>query len=107
MVTQYGMTGFGYAQVDADTLRVGGEVAARAHAHVDALLQEAHATATALLAQHPALLEAVADALLLDETLDGPQVFALVAEHSSPAHSTPAHASPAHASPAQGAVTAA
>ncbi|WP_258724551.1 ATP-dependent metallopeptidase FtsH/Yme1/Tma family protein [Cellulomonas sp. NS3] len=85
MVTQYGMTGFGYAQLDADTLRVGGEVAARAHAHVDALLQDAHATATALLADHPALLEAVADALLLDETLDGPQVFALVAEHSSPA----------------------
>ncbi|MBB2924891.1 AAA family ATPase [Cellulomonas cellasea] len=85
MVTQYGMTGFGYAQLDADTLRVGGEVAARAHAHVDALLQDAHATATALLAEHAELLEAVADALLLDETLDGPQVFALVAEHSAPA----------------------
>ncbi|GEA87906.1 ATP-dependent metallopeptidase FtsH/Yme1/Tma family protein [Cellulomonas cellasea] len=84
MVTQYGMTGFGYAQLDADTLRVGGEVAARAHAHVDALLQDAHATATALLAEHAELLEAVADALLLDETLDGPQVFALVAEHSTP-----------------------
>jgi cell division protease FtsH len=85
MVTQYGMTGFGYAQVDADTLRVGGEVAARAHAHVDALLQDAHTAATALLAEHAGLLEALADALLLDETLDGPQVFAIVAEHARPA----------------------
>jgi cell division protease FtsH len=81
MVTQYGMTGFGYAQIDADTMRVGGEVAARAHAHVDELLHDAHRDATALLAEHAALLEALATALLLDETLSGSQVFAIVAEH--------------------------
>ena len=35
MVTQYGMTDFGYAQLDAETLRVGGEVAVLAHREID------------------------------------------------------------------------
>ena len=39
MVTQYGMTDFGYAQLDAETLRVGGEVAVLAHRQIDALIR--------------------------------------------------------------------
>lgn len=81
MVTQYGMTDFGYAQVDADTLRVGGQVAARAHESIEALLRDAHRQATALLEEHGALLEAVALALLAEETLPGTRIAELVAEH--------------------------
>ncbi|NMR19724.1 AAA family ATPase [Cellulomonas fimi] len=81
MVTQYGMTDFGYAQVDAETLRVGGQVAARAHAAVDRLLREAHQQATDLLAVHGELLEAVAAALLVEETLSGGRVRELIAAH--------------------------
>lgn len=83
MVTQYGMTDFGYAQVDADTLRVGGQVAARAHESIEALLRDAHRQATALLEEHGALLEALALALLAEETLPGTRIAALVAEHGS------------------------
>jgi len=83
MVTRYGMTDFGYAQLDTETLRVGGQVAARAHEHVAALLRDAHATATALLAQHADLLDALATALLLDETLPGTRVREIVAAHST------------------------
>ena len=39
MVTQYGMTDFGYAQLDAETLRVGGEVAVLAHREIDGLIR--------------------------------------------------------------------
>ena len=81
MVTQYGMTDFGYAQVDADTLRVGGQVAARAHESIEALLRDAHRQATTLLEEHGALLEALALALLAEETLPGTRIAALVAEH--------------------------
>src|SRR5690606_14782012 len=80
MVTKYGMTEFGYAQVDDDTLRVGGVVAAEAHAQVDALLREAHAQATALLAENSAALERVAAALEVEETLSGGRVKQLLAE---------------------------
>lgn len=81
MVTQYGMTDFGYAQVDADTLRVGGQVAARAHESIEALLRDAHRQATALLEEHGGLLEALALALLAEETLPGTRIAELVAEH--------------------------
>ena len=81
MVTRYGMTDFGYAQVDAETLRVGGEVAAAAHARIDALLREAHAAATALLAAHAPALEALAAALMAEETLSGTTIAAVVAQH--------------------------
>ena len=74
MVTEYGMTDFGYAQVDAETLRVGGQVAAQAHARIDGLLRDAHRSATDLLAENGAVLEALATALLVEETLSGARV---------------------------------
>jgi cell division protease FtsH len=81
MVTQYGMTDFGYAQVDAETLRVGGEVAAAAHARIDGLLRDAHRAATAIVTENAAALEALAAALLAEETLSGEQVQRIVAAH--------------------------
>jgi cell division protease FtsH len=78
MVTRYGMTGFGYAQVDADTLRLGGQVAARAHAEVERLLQDAHAAATALLAGHADELASLAALLLTEETVGGADILRLV-----------------------------
>jgi len=79
MVTQYGMTRFGYTQVDEETLRVGGEVAARAHAHIEQLLSEAHRSAVELLGRHREALDALARALLAEETLAVAQVRAVVA----------------------------
>jgi cell division protease FtsH len=69
MVTQYGMTDFGFAQLDAETLRVGGEVAVLAHREIDRLIRDAHARAGALLAEHGELLRALVAALLDEETL--------------------------------------
>ncbi|MDT0166810.1 AAA family ATPase [Actinotalea sp. AC32] len=83
MVTKYGMTEFGYAQVDDDTLRVGGQVAAQAHAQVDALLRDAHATATSLVAENAEVLDAVAEALLVEETLSVGRVRQIVEETRS------------------------
>jgi cell division protease FtsH len=74
MVTQYGMTDFGFAQLDADTLRVGGEVAVLAHRAIDGLIREAHQRAETLLAEHRSLLEALAAALLDEETLDARRI---------------------------------
>ncbi len=74
MVTQYGMTDFGFAQLDADTLRVGGEVAVLAHRAIDGLIRDAHQRAEALLAEHRPLLEALAAALLDEETLDAGRI---------------------------------
>ncbi|MBC7292331.1 MAG: ATP-dependent zinc metalloprotease FtsH [Actinotalea sp.] len=85
MVTKYGMTGFGYAQLDDETLRVGGAVAARAHAEADRLLREAHEEATRLVARHAGTLDALAEALLAEETLSGGRVRQIVAEHASTA----------------------
>jgi cell division protease FtsH len=93
MVTQYGMTDFGYAQLDAETLRVGGEVAVLAHRQIDDLIRQAHARAASLLAEHRGLLEALAEALLDEETLDSLRIRELAAVHgalSAPAHSLPA-----------------
>ena len=81
MVTQYGMTEFGFAQLDAETLRVGGEVAVLAHKAIDGLIREAHQRAEGLLAEHRALLEALAAALLDEETLDSTRIHAIAAEH--------------------------
>jgi cell division protease FtsH len=80
MVTQYGMTDFGYAQVDADTMRVGGQVAAQAHARIDGLLRDAHASATDLLRENGAVLEALATALLAEETLSGGRIRQIIDE---------------------------
>ncbi|WP_225755006.1 ATP-dependent metallopeptidase FtsH/Yme1/Tma family protein [Actinotalea sp. Marseille-Q4924] len=85
MVTKYGMTGFGYAQLDDETLRVGGAVAARAHSEVDRLLRAAHEEATLLVARHAATLDALAEALLVEETLSGGRVRQIVASHGSAA----------------------
>lgn len=78
MVTQYGMTDFGFTQVDAETLRVGGEVAVLAHRHIEQLLQEAYTTAVELVQNHPEQLRAVAEALLVEETLSAERVRELV-----------------------------
>jgi cell division protease FtsH len=77
MVTQYGMTEFGFAQLDAETLRVGGEVAVLAHRQIDGLIREAHARAAGLLATHRPLLEALAAALLDEETLDAGRIHGI------------------------------
>src|SRR3954451_21437053 len=74
MVTQYGMTDVGFAQLDADTLRVGGEVAVLAHRAIDGLIREAHQRAETLLAEHRPLLETLAAALLDEETLDSRRI---------------------------------
>ena len=81
MVTEYGMTDFGFAQLDADTMRVGGQVAAQAHGHVAKLLADAHRRATDLLDAHPAELAALATALLAEETLPAARVRQIV-EHA-------------------------
>jgi cell division protease FtsH len=81
MVTQYGMTDFGFAQLDAETLRVGGEVAVLAHKEIDKLIREAHGRAVDLLDRHRDLLGALAAALLDEETLDSVRIHALAAEH--------------------------
>ena len=78
MVTQYGMAAeFGYAQIDSDTLRMGGEIGLRAHTVINSLIEEAHARAQRLLAEHADLLERVASTLLIEETLSAEQVRAL------------------------------
>ncbi|MGZ4613532.1 MAG: AAA family ATPase, partial [Kineosporiaceae bacterium] len=88
MVTQYGMTDFGFAQLDAETLRVGGEVAVLAHREIDKLIREAHGRAVALLEDHRELLRALADALLDEETLDSSRIRAVAAEHGAGAAAT-------------------
>lgn len=85
MVTQYGMTGFGYAQVDPDMLRLGGELAVRVHREVDGLLRDAHTAAEALLAAQPAAVAALAGALLEEETLSATQIREVVDAHLQPA----------------------
>ena len=78
MVTEYGMTDFGYAQLDADTLRVGGQVAAQAHGHVARLLKDAHGRASELLEVNGGALAALATALLAEETLSGARVREII-----------------------------
>jgi cell division protease FtsH len=69
MVTQYGMSTFGLAQVDADTLRMGGQVSELAHRVIDRLLQDALEEARKLLARHQDFLTVLADTLLVEETI--------------------------------------
>jgi ATP-dependent Zn protease len=45
-----------------------------AHREIDGLIRSAHERATGLLADHRDLLEALAAALLDEETLDGPRI---------------------------------
>ena len=78
MVTEYGMTDFGFAQLDADTLRVGGQVAAQAHGHVAGLLADAYRRATELLDAHGPALAVLAAALLAEETLSATRVRQIV-----------------------------
>ncbi len=91
MVTQYGMTDFGYAQLDAETLRVGGEVAVLAHRQIDALIRQAHERAGGLLAAHRSLLEALAAALLDEETLDGARIHEIAQRFDAIPAPRPAH----------------
>jgi cell division protease FtsH len=79
MVTRYGMTDFGFAQLDAETLRVGGEVAVLAHREIDKLIRQAHGRAVVLLQEHRDLLVALADALLDEETLDSARIHEIAA----------------------------
>jgi cell division protease FtsH len=87
MVTQYGMTDFGFAQLDAETLRVGGEVAVLAHQEIDKLIRQAHGRAVDLLDRHRDLLGALAAMLLDEETLDSGRIHAIAAEHGITARS--------------------
>jgi cell division protease FtsH len=95
MVTRYGMTDFGFAQLDSETLRVGGEVAVLAHREIDNLIRRAHGRAVELLVKHRALLAALAEALLDEETLDSGRIHAIAAEHGLDSCAAQAEAEPA------------
>jgi cell division protease FtsH len=79
MVTRFGMTDFGFAQLDAETLRVGGEVAVLAHKEIDNLIRQAHGRAVVLLEEHRDLLAALAEGLLDEETLDSARILQIAA----------------------------
>jgi cell division protease FtsH len=85
------MTDFGYAQLDAETLRVGGEVAVLAHREIDRLIRSAHERAAGLLAEHRSLLEALAAALLDEETLDAPRIREVADRFGALPAARPAH----------------
>ena len=99
MVTQYGMTDFGYAQLDAETLRVGGEVAVLAHRAIDGLIRDAHGRAVELLDAHRGLLEELAAALLDEETLDTGRIRELAAAHGALPSVAPALPAPRRPTP--------
>jgi cell division protease FtsH len=77
MVTKYGMSQAGYLNVDDDTVRMGGEVAAEVRRTANDLLAEAHTDAHALLSQNHALLQAVAEQLLIEESLNKNEIIAI------------------------------
>jgi cell division protease FtsH len=100
MVTRYGMTDFGYAQLDDQTMAVGGAVALRAHEAIEELLQTAHGQAQQLLALNGELLRLVATTLLDEETLSR----ARIGELAVLATSTPGALAEGNRTPAEGAV---
>ncbi len=69
MVTEYGMSTLGVTRLTPDLLAAG-TLADTVHATVDEMCTEALDLARALLTTHRPFLEAVAEALLVDETLD-------------------------------------
>ncbi|MGZ4604187.1 MAG: ATP-dependent metallopeptidase FtsH/Yme1/Tma family protein, partial [Kineosporiaceae bacterium] len=91
MATQYGMTRLGY-QVRHPQHAASNEAVS---AVVEELLADAHKEATALLASHRALLAAVAEALLEEETLTAAQVRDLATAVAASAPETVAVALPA------------
>ncbi|HVE99410.1 MAG TPA: AAA family ATPase [Mycobacteriales bacterium] len=69
MVTEYGMSTLGVTRLTPDLLAAG-TLADTVHATVDTMCTEALDLARALLSTHRAFLEAIAESLLVDETLD-------------------------------------
>jgi cell division protease FtsH len=82
MVTQYGMSSLGLARLSPDQL-VSGPLAERVHLTINGLLDDALERARALLAEHEPLLRAVAEELLLEETLHLADVLRLQAAGTS------------------------
>ncbi len=81
MVTEYGMSTLGVTRLTPDLLAAG-TLADTVHAEVDTMCSEALELARALLTTHRAFLEAIAEALLVDETLDLADLRALAAIHT-------------------------
>ncbi|MFA9429136.1 ATP-dependent metallopeptidase FtsH/Yme1/Tma family protein [Egicoccus sp. AB-alg2] len=79
MVTRYGMSPLGVASLSPEQV-VNGPLAEQVHAAVNTLLDEALAEARALLQTNADLLAAVADGLLLDETLHLADILRLQGE---------------------------
>jgi len=79
MVTRYGMSPLGVASLTPEQV-INGPLAEQVHAAVNVLLDEALAEARGLLQAHAELLEAVADGLLLDETLHLADILRLQGE---------------------------
>lgn len=84
MVTRYAMTDFGLTHIDETTLRAGGTLTAAVYTSVEQLLQTAHADAVDLLDANSGALEAIADALLDEETLSATRLTALIEDALEP-----------------------
>ncbi len=79
MVTRYGMSTLGVASLSPEQV-VNGPLATQVHTAVNELLDEALGQARALLQANAALLQAVADGLLLEETLHLADILRLQGE---------------------------
>lgn len=79
MVCEYGMSEIGTIAIDPD--RLAGEDAAHVRSVVAALIAEAEARADAIVTEHRALLDRIADCLLEQETLGREQLRGLLDEH--------------------------
>jgi cell division protease FtsH len=80
MVCEWAMTDFGISHVD--TTHLLGEEATAVRAAVEGLLADALAGARALLVEHRGLLEAIAEALLAEDTLDAADLARLRTAHT-------------------------
>ena len=75
----------GYLGLEAaERCELSDHTAARIDAAVHALLEERHGEARRLLAEHRPALDAIAEALLREETIDGSRIAAIVAETGVP-----------------------
>jgi cell division protease FtsH len=85
MVCEWGMSQLGLSHIDID--RLVGDEATIVRREVEQILNEGLTTARRLLSKHRAALDAIAEALLDHETIDGDTVKAIVAEHVETASS--------------------
>jgi cell division protease FtsH len=87
MVTRYGMSGaLGPRTLGPEAAAFSPELAGRADAATGALLGEAEAAAAAAVAANEAALRALAERLLVEETVGGDELTAALAGAALPAH---------------------